>query len=78
MTATKIRPVIEDEACINCGVPIDEICQRCGCDCGHGDGGLKARGEYCPRGCKTAHGDSEKTWAEDEARQQELEGWQAK
>jgi hypothetical protein len=80
-TATKIQPKIEDDACAKCGVPVDEICERCGCDCGHGPNGLKIYegpdNEYCPRGCKTAHGDSEETTREDEALQQELEGWQA-
>lgn len=75
MTTTKIQPKIEDGECATCGVPEDEICQRCGCDCGHGKGGLKNRDEYCSHGCKTAHGDGEKTWAEDQARQQQLEQW---
>jgi hypothetical protein len=80
-TATKIQPEIEDGECVNCGVPEDEICERCGCDCGHGPDGLKLFGgpdsEYCPHGCKTAYGDGEETWAADEAQRRELEGWQA-
>jgi hypothetical protein len=60
-----------DEECPDCGVPVDEICHRCGCDC-DGHGGFKTMRDYCERGCKTAHGDSADITAEDEAAEAQM------
>lgn len=57
---------IQDDECINCGVPIDEICERCGCDCDN-QGGRKGYEEYCPAGCKCGGFDNAPVFAYDEA-----------
>ena len=63
-------PQIKIDQCIKCGVPIDEICERCGCDCDN-QGGRKGYEDYCPKGCKCGGFDNAPVFAADEVESDE-------